>query len=99
MHASKKKPVGKLIAYGIGSCAIYTAVYLFSDLMMGTFAKGGVYTVLPIATVFLFSWIHGTFAGTLWEVLGIDAVKKAPAQTTAQAPVRKDTRPRATVTA
>jgi len=99
MHASKKKPVAKLMAYGVGSCAIYTAVYLFQDIIMANFAKGGVYTVLPIATVFLFSWIHGTFAGTLWEVLGIDAVKKAPAQTAAQAPVRKDSRPRATVSA
>ncbi|MFP5222779.1 MAG: hypothetical protein ACLGSA_10865 [Acidobacteriota bacterium] len=99
MHASKKKPVAKLMAYGIGSCAIYTAVYLFQDIIMASFAKGGVYTVLPIATVFLFSWIHGTFAGTLWEVLGIDAVKKAPAQTAAQAPVRKDSRSRATVSA
>lgn len=99
MHATKKKPVGKLIAYGIGSCGLYAAVFMFQDLMMANFARGGMYSALPIATVFLFSWIHGTFAGTLWEVLGIDAVKKAPAQTVAQAPARKDSRPRATVSA
>ncbi|GFK94595.1 hypothetical protein NNJEOMEG_02442 [Fundidesulfovibrio magnetotacticus] len=99
MQARKKKPVGKLLAYGLGSVGLYTAVYLLQDLMMANFARGGVYTVLPIATVFLFSWVHGTFAGTLWEVLGIDAVKKAPAQTAAQAPARKDTRPRAAVSA
>ncbi|MFP5240572.1 MAG: hypothetical protein ACLGQW_12135 [Acidobacteriota bacterium] len=95
MHANKKKPYGKLVAYGIGSCALYTAVYMFQDVIMANFARGGIYTALPIATVFLFSWIHGTFAGTLWQVLGIDAVKKAPAQ----APARKDTRPRAAVNA
>ena len=99
MHANKKKPYGKLVAYGIGSCALYTAVYMFQDVIMANFARGGIYTALPIATVFLFSWIHGTFAGTLWQVLGIDAVKKAPAQATAQAPARKDTRPRAAVNA
>jgi len=99
MHANKKKPYGKLVAYGIGSTAIYAAVYMFQDVIMANFARGGVYTVLPIATVFLFSWIHGTFAGTLWQVLGIDAVKKAPAQATVQAPARKDTRPRAAVNA
>ncbi len=99
MEAKKKKPIGKLIAYGLGSCALYGAVYHFQDLIMNNFAKGGLYTALPIATVFLFSWIHGTFAGTLWQVLGIEAVKKAPAQATVQAPARKDTRPRATVNA
>ncbi|MFP5257666.1 MAG: hypothetical protein ACLGQH_01465 [Acidobacteriota bacterium] len=91
--------MGKLLAYGIGSVALYTAVYQFQDILLTTSAKGGMYTVLPIATVFLFSWIHGTFAGTLWEVLGVSAVKKAPAQTAVQAPARKDTRPRATVNA
>jgi len=99
MHAKKNKPVGKLVAYGIGSVALYAAVFMFQDVIMANFARGGVHTALPIATVFLFSWVHGTFAGTLWEVLGISAVKKAPAQTAAQATVRKDTRPRAAVNA
>jgi len=99
MHASKKKPVGKLILFGLGSVALYTGVYMLQDMIMDNFAKGGVYAALPIATVFLFSWVHGTFAGTLWEVLGINAAKKAPAQATAQAPVRKDTRTRAAVNA
>ena len=99
MHAKGKKPLGKLLAYGIGSVALYTAVYQFQDILLTTSAQGGAYTVLPIATVFLFSWVHGTFAGTLWEVLGVNAVKKAPAQTTVQAPARKDTSPRATVNA
>lgn len=97
MKATGKKPVGKLLAYGLGSVALFAAVYQFQDLLLTTSARGGAYTVLPIATVFLFSWVHGTFAGTLWEVLGVTAVKKAPAQTTVQAPARKDTRPRATV--
>ena len=99
MHAKGKKPVGKLLAYGIGSVALYTAVYQFQDILLTTSAQGGAYTALPIATVFLFSWVHGTFAGTLWEVLGVNAVKKAPAKTSVQAPARKDTRPRATVNA
>ena len=99
MRVNKKKPIGKLIAYGLGSCGLYAGVFMFQDLMMANFAKGGMYSALPIATVFLFSWIHGTFAGTLWEVLGIDAVKKAPVQTAVQAPTRKDSRPRAAVNA
>ena len=99
MQAKAKKPMAKLVAYGLCSVALYAAVYQFQDILLTTSARGGAYTVLPIATVFLFSWIHGTFAGTLWEVLGVNAVKKAPAQTTVQAPARKDARPRATVNA
>lgn len=99
MRAKKQKPIGKLIAYGIGSVGLYTAVYMFQDVMMANFARGGMYTVLPIATVFLFSWIHGTFSGTLWEVLGVTAVKKAPTQAAVQAPARKDARARAAVNA
>lgn len=97
MQAKAKKPVAKLLAYGIGSVALYAAVYQFQDLLLTTSARGGVFTALPIATVFLFSWVHGTFAGTLWEVLGVSAVTKAPAQTAVRAPARQDSRPRATV--
>jgi len=99
MHVTKKRPVGKLIAYGLGSCALYAAVYQLQDVIMANFAKGGLASALPIATVFLFSWVHGTFAGALWEVLGVNAARKAPAQATVQAPARKDTRPRAAVNA
>lgn len=99
MQAQAKKPVGKLLAFGLGSVALYAAVYQFQDLLLTTSARGGAFTIVPIATVFLFSWIHGTFAGTLWEVLGVTAVTKAPVRDAVQAPARKDTRPRATVSA
>lgn len=99
MDSKKKKPIGKLIAYGIGSAALYTSVYMFADQIMENFTKGGLYSALPIATVFLFSWVHGTFAGTLWQVLGIEAVKKPSVQATTQATARKDARPRAAVNA
>ncbi|KHK02457.1 hypothetical protein [Desulfovibrio sp. TomC] len=98
MKVQKKKPMGKLAAYGLGSAILYACVYLFQEPLLTTAAKGGMYTAVPIATVFLFSWVHGTFAGTLWEVLGINAVKKASVQAPVAAP-RKDTRPRATVSA
>ncbi len=97
MEINKKKPIGKLIAYGLASCALYAMVFAYEKSMTEYFTKGGLYTVLPIATVFLFSWIHGTFAGTMWTVLGIDASKKTTMVDTAKAPARKDTRPRATV--
>lgn len=98
MEIHKKKPIAKLIAYGLASCALYAMVFVYETSLTEYFTKGGLYTVLPIATVFLFSWIHGTFAGTMWTVLGIDAAtKKSTVADAAKAPARKDTRPRATV--
>lgn len=95
---NKKKPWVKLALYGVASCALYALVFAKEATLTQYFTRGGLYTALPIATVFLFSWIHGNFAGALWSALGIDG--KAPAArktSTVQAPVRKPARPRATL--
>lgn len=97
METRKNKPIAKLIAYGLASCALYAMVFVYEKSLTEYFTKGGLYTVLPIATVFLFSWIHGTFAGTMWTVLGINASKNTTMVETAKAPARKAARPRATV--
>jgi F0F1-type ATP synthase assembly protein I len=73
---TKKKPVGKLIVMGIISIALYSTLLLKQDLVNSTFAKGGMYALLPIVTAFLFSFIHGSFTGNFWTVLGIEAAKK-----------------------
>ncbi|HXY55799.1 MAG TPA: hypothetical protein VEM40_14130 [Nitrospirota bacterium] len=73
---TKKKPVGKLIVMGIISIAFYSALLLKQDLVNSTFAKGGMYALLPIITAFVFSFVHGSFTGNFWTVLGIEAAKK-----------------------
>jgi F0F1-type ATP synthase assembly protein I len=73
---TKKKPVGKLIVMGIISIALYTTLLLKQDLVNSTFAQGGMYALLPIVTAFVFSFIHGSFTGHFWTVLGIEAAKK-----------------------
>jgi len=97
MEVQAKKPVGKLIVYGLATCALYGAAFFNEPLLLKYFGQGGVYAALPIATVFLVSWIHGNFAGTLWSVLGVNAVTAKKTQ--ARPAPRKDTRPRATVSA
>ncbi|GAB6036670.1 hypothetical protein JCM15519_12290 [Fundidesulfovibrio butyratiphilus] len=97
MEVHAKKPVGKLIMYGLASCALYCAVYINEPLLLKYFGRGGVYAALPIASVFLVSWIHGNFAGALWTVLGINAATATKTQ--ARPAPRKDSRPRATVSA
>ncbi|MGE5172553.1 MAG: hypothetical protein ACM3MD_01865 [Betaproteobacteria bacterium] len=73
---TKKKPVGALIVMGIVSLALYATLLLKQDLVNGIFAKGGLYAFLPIVTAFVFSYIHGSFTGHFWTVLGIEAAKK-----------------------
>lgn len=72
----KKKPWVQTIGFGLGAVALYAAVFTNSDTVMRYFTKGGWYAALPIATVFLVSFIHGAFASNLWSLLGVEAMKK-----------------------
>jgi hypothetical protein len=74
--STKKKPVGKMIVMGILSIALYAALLSNQDMVNSVFGKGGWYALLPIATAFVFSFIHGAFTGDFWTVLGIEAAKK-----------------------
>ncbi|MBI5410086.1 MAG: hypothetical protein HZA14_12025 [Nitrospirae bacterium] len=72
----KKKPVGQMIFMGVISIALYAALLLKQDLINEYVGRGSVYAFLPIITAFLFSYVHGTFTGNFWTVLGIEAAKK-----------------------
>jgi len=62
----------KAALYGVLSIALYAAVFSFSQTVLSYCAKGGFYNVLPVTAVFLFSYVHGTFAGNVWTALGIE---------------------------
>jgi len=72
----KKKPYGKMIVMGLISLALYTLLLTKQDLVNSTFAQGGWYALLPIITAFVFSFIHGSFTGDFWTVLGVEAARK-----------------------
>ena len=73
---TRKKPVGVMIVMGLISVALYATLLAKQDLVNSTFAKGGLYALLPIITAFIFSYFHGTFTGHFWTVLGVEASKK-----------------------
>jgi hypothetical protein len=88
------KLFGKTIAYGLGTLALYAAVFLNSDTVMHYFTRGGWYAALPVVTVFMVSFVHGNFSHNVWEVMGIRAPQKTTQpQPQAQRPVRRQ-RPR-----
>lgn len=67
------KVLGRTLAWGAATVGLYTAVFLNSEAIMRYFTRGGWYAALPVATVFVFSYIHGSFSHYLWEALGIRA--------------------------
>ncbi len=85
----QKKPVGKTIGLGVLTAALYAAVFWNADTVMQTFTKGGWYAALPVATVFLFSFVHGAFAHNLWSLLGIEANQKPALRQTEQKVLQK----------
>lgn len=85
----------KTAGLGIATAALYAAVFLNSGTVMNFFTRGGLYAALPIATVFVFSFVHGAFAHHVWEVLGIRAPQKTvqPRPAAAKRPAKRQ-RPR-----
>jgi hypothetical protein len=90
------KLIGQTLAWGLGTVALYAAVFLNAGTVMNYFTRGGWYAALPVGSVFLFSYVHGSFSNNVWEVLGIRAPQKTvQPQPTAERPVRRQrTRPR-----
>lgn len=97
----KKRRAQKMtVVYGIASLALYAATFMNSDEVLHQATMGGFHAVIPIATVFLFSYVHGNFAGNLWTALGIEASTRGSCcKPSKQAETQKDTRPRATIQA
>ncbi len=92
--ANRGKLIGRTIGLGLGSVALYAAVFTNSGTVMKYFTKGGIFAALPILTVFAFSFVHGAFASNLWSLLGIEATKKVQPRVAAKRPApRKRPRP------
>lgn len=70
-----KKPVGKMVLFGAMSISAYIVLFANESLVTQTFTLGGANAVFPVATAFLFSFVHGAFASNLLSVLGLEAKK------------------------
>jgi len=90
---NKKKPVGKMVGFGIGTATLYAAVFMNADTVTSYFTRGSWYAALPIATVFVFSFVHGAFASNLWSVLGIEAHNRTGKQADQKKSVKVSKRP------
>jgi len=99
--ASRKRYLGKTLVFGTMTAALYGTVFAYQEAIMQYWTKGGIYALLPVATVFVFSYAHGSFTGNFWSALGIEGSKASSLkQKTSQATTsekitrRPDSRPR-----
>jgi hypothetical protein len=74
--SSKAVVIGKTVGYGAMSAVLCAAAFMHADTLTQTFSRGGWYAALPIASVLVFSFVHGAFANNLWTALGIEALKR-----------------------
>lgn len=77
MPRKKSSGAGKTLLFGLLSITLYAAVFSHGTAVAHFFARGAWYAILPILTVFLFSFVHGAFASHVWTLLGIEARKTA----------------------
>ncbi|MBF0558126.1 MAG: hypothetical protein HQL08_05050 [Nitrospirae bacterium] len=74
--STKKKPYLKLLVAGVVSVALYVLLLTQQGVVNDYFSRGGLYAFLPIIAAFVFSFVHGSFTGNFWTVLGVEAAKK-----------------------
>ena len=77
--SNKKKPWGKAALFGILSCGLYAALFVYQEPIIDYFGRGSLFAFLPISAAFLFSYVHGSFTGSFWSVVGIEASKRKEA--------------------
>ena len=71
----KKKPIIQTIVFGAVSLSLYAFLLMNEKQVTDTFTLGGWYTILPVGSALIFSFIHGAFASNLLSSLGIEAKK------------------------
>lgn len=75
-NPSQKKPVGKLVFWGVLSLGLYSILFLKGEAIQKYFMSGGIFKAALLTVVAIaFSLIHGNFTGFFWEVVGIKAKK------------------------
>ncbi len=70
VSVNRRRLYGTTLLLGAVSISSYILLYTHQEWVTRNFTRGGVYAVLPIATAFYFSFVHGTFTSCLLHVLG-----------------------------
>ncbi|UCG67197.1 MAG: hypothetical protein JSW12_09515 [Deltaproteobacteria bacterium] len=75
-QGSKKKAYKRVVIFGMLSVISYVFIFTNQDAVIDFTTRGGIFSALPIAAAFYFSFIHGTFTSNLLSILGIEPQTK-----------------------
>lgn len=73
--SAKKNYWLKTLLFGTITGTLYAAVFTNLEMIMHYFTKGGIYTLLPVAGVFVFFYVHASFFSNFWSALKIGGSK------------------------
>lgn len=70
----------KAVMFGVASTILYVLLFVHADELVD-FARRSregekIWFVVPIVVAFVFSYVHGTFTGYFWDVLGLKSAQK-----------------------
>lgn len=78
--SERKKTALATAVFGIGSLLLYMLLFAYADQLVAWAAEtrqgNKLLFLIPIVIAFVFSWIHGSFTGHFWELLGVRAAGK-----------------------
>lgn len=74
-EANKNVERAKMAALGVVTTGLYLAMFFNEAAVLEISRRGQWWFLVPVAIAFLFSFVHGTFTGLFWDVLGIKAKK------------------------
>lgn len=69
--AAHSANVLKACVWGLASAGLFALLFLNEDLVTDLYTRGKWFAAFPIATVFVFSFVHGSFANYFLTSLGL----------------------------
>lgn len=76
LNSKKKKNLLIVFFLGVISFSSYMVAFYYESYITQIFTKGGWNGIFPLVVVFYFSFLHGTFASKILNILGIKASEK-----------------------
>lgn len=70
----------RAVVFGVATTILYALLFAYSDHLVD-FARRSregekAWFIVPIVIAFVFSYVHGTFTGYFWDVLGLKPAQK-----------------------
>ncbi len=70
---NKTSAIIKTVLFGLTSAILFFLLYYYNEPILESSKQGGWYFIVPISIALIFSYVHGTFTGRFWDLLGIKA--------------------------